>query len=48
MGHLIPAGTGFAGQRRVEIVRHLEEETKKGKLPEQPETDEVIIEEKNI
>ncbi|OIO37621.1 MAG: DNA-directed RNA polymerase subunit beta' [Candidatus Omnitrophica bacterium CG1_02_46_14] len=48
MGHLIPAGTGFAGQRRVEIVRHLEEETKKGKSLDQPLTSEVVIEEKKI
>ncbi len=47
MGHLIPAGTGFAGQRRVEIVRHLEEETKKGKPTEEIETNEVTIEKNN-
>jgi len=47
MGHLIPAGTGFAGQRRVEIVRHIEEETKK-KSAEKPTTlDELITEEKS-
>ena len=48
MGHLIPAGTGFAGQRRVEIVRHIEEETKKSKTTDKPETDELITEETNI
>ena len=48
MGHLIPAGTGFAGQRRVEIVRHVEEETKKQKGPEKTTLDELIgTEEKN-
>ena len=44
MGHLIPAGTGFAGQRRVEIVRHIEEETKKGKSADKSQTDELITE----
>ena len=47
MGHLIPAGTGFAGQRRVEIVRHLEE-TKKNKPVEKTETEELTLEGKNI
>jgi DNA-directed RNA polymerase subunit beta' len=47
MGHLIPAGTGFAGQRRVEIVRHMEEETKKNKGAEKSAVDELLIEEKN-
>jgi len=45
IGHLIPAGTGFAGQRRVEIVRHVEEEAKKGKSPEQ-KIEELLPEEK--
>ncbi len=47
MGHLIPAGTGFAGQRRVEIVKHVEEEFKKSKGSEPAETSEVIAGEKN-
>ena len=47
MGHLIPAGTGFAGQRRVEIVRHMEEEVKKNKGNEKLTIDELLIEEKN-
>ncbi len=42
MGHLIPAGTGFAGQRRVEIVRHIEEEAKKTKPVEKSALDELI------
>ncbi|MEI8345709.1 MAG: DNA-directed RNA polymerase subunit beta', partial [Candidatus Omnitrophota bacterium] len=42
MGHLIPAGTGFAGQRRVEIVRHVEEESKKTKSPDKPTIDDLI------
>jgi DNA-directed RNA polymerase subunit beta' len=42
MGHLIPAGTGFAGQRRVEIARHVEEEAKK-KTSEKPDIDSLII-----
>jgi DNA-directed RNA polymerase subunit beta' len=42
MGHLIPAGTGFAGQRRVEITRHLQEETKKNKNNEKLDLDELI------
>ncbi len=46
MGHLIPAGTGFAGQRRVEIVRHIQQETKKGKPGERAENVELIAEEK--
>jgi len=46
MGHLIPAGTGFAGQRRVEIVRHLEEETKKKNPVEK--TEELTLEGKNV
>jgi len=48
MGHLIPAGTGFAGQRRVEITRHMEEETKKVKTPEQKVDELIITEEKNV
>ena len=47
MGHLIPAGTGFAGQRRVEIVKHIEEEVKKSKGSEAGETGELITEETN-
>ncbi len=47
MGHLIPAGTGFAGQRRVEIVRHVEEENKK-KAPEKMTVETLLMqEEKN-
>ena len=46
MGHLIPAGTGFAGQRRVEIVRHVEEENKK-KAPEKMTAEELLIHEEN-
>jgi DNA-directed RNA polymerase subunit beta' len=46
MGHLIPAGTGFAGQRRVEIPRPKDEELKK-KAPEKMTLDELITEEKN-
>ncbi|MBI4431970.1 MAG: DNA-directed RNA polymerase subunit beta' [Candidatus Omnitrophica bacterium] len=45
MGHLIPAGTGFAGQRRVEIVRHMEEETKKVKTPEKSLEAEITVSE---
>ena len=48
MGHLIPAGTGFAGQRRVEIVRQLEEETKKNKTSEPLATNEVAIEDTKV
>jgi len=47
MGHLIPAGTGFAGQRRVEIVRNIDEETKKNKAADILESDEVVAKEKN-
>ncbi len=43
MGHLIPAGTGFAGQRRVEIVRHIEEEKKSKFAAEKPESAEIIL-----
>ncbi|MBI2094547.1 MAG: DNA-directed RNA polymerase subunit beta' [Candidatus Omnitrophica bacterium] len=46
MGHLIPAGTGFAGQRRVEIVRHVEEENKKKTQDVKAAIDELIPEEK--
>ncbi len=42
MGHLIPAGTGFAGQRRVEIVRHIEEESKKNKPADKVFADEIL------
>ena len=42
MGHLIPAGTGFAGQRRVEIVRHIEEESKKNKPADKIFADEIL------
>ncbi|MBI3252715.1 MAG: DNA-directed RNA polymerase subunit beta' [Candidatus Omnitrophica bacterium] len=41
MGHLIPAGTGFAGQRRVEIAKHLEE-NKKAKPSDKLTTEELI------
>ena len=44
MGHLIPAGTGFAGQRRVDLGRYLQDETKKGKSA--LEAAELITEEK--
>lgn len=43
IGHLIPAGTGFAGQRRVEITRHVEEESKK-KAPDKTAAEELLIE----
>ena len=42
MGHLIPAGTGFAGQRRVEITRHIEEETKKTKSAKKLAAEELL------
>ncbi|MGH7198370.1 MAG: DNA-directed RNA polymerase subunit beta' [Candidatus Omnitrophota bacterium] len=45
MGHLIPAGTGFAGQRRVEISRHMEEENKKNKISEMTEAESLLSEE---
>ncbi len=48
MGHLIPAGTGFAGQRRVEIVRHIEEEAKKNKTTKESDSEELITEEENL
>ena len=47
MGHLIPAGTGFAGQRRVEIVRHVEEENKKKTQDAKAAIEELIPEEKS-
>ncbi len=43
MGHLIPAGTGFAGQRRVEIVRHVEEEAKKNKPNDSKQAAEELL-----
>ena len=46
MGHLIPAGTGFAGQRRVEITKHIEEESKKTKSAKRLAAEELITEEK--
>jgi DNA-directed RNA polymerase subunit beta' len=45
MGHLIPAGTGFAGQRRVEISRHMEEENKKNRVSELPEAETLLSDE---
>ncbi|MCG3176444.1 MAG: DNA-directed RNA polymerase subunit beta' [Candidatus Omnitrophica bacterium] len=46
MGHLIPAGTGFAGQRRTEIVRHVEEEVKRTRPAERSVIDQLITEDK--
>ena len=48
MGHLIPAGTGFAGQRRVEITRHIEEETKKTKSAKKLAAEELLTTEETI
>ncbi len=48
MGHLIPAGTGFAGQRRVEIVRQIGEETKKENKNGKSDLGELISEEKSL
>jgi DNA-directed RNA polymerase subunit beta' len=47
MGHLIPAGTGFAGQRRVEITRHVEEEAKRSKNAKKLEAEELMTGEKS-
>ena len=47
MGHLIPAGTGFAGQRRVEISRHVEEETKKKAPTAQEAAEQLLLEDNN-
>ncbi len=47
MGHLIPAGTGFAGQRRVEIPRSSEDDSKKNKLDSLTDNEELTIKEKN-
>ena len=41
MGHLIPAGTGFAGQRRIEIGRVIEKESAKKKTDRQ-EAEELL------
>ncbi len=47
MGHLIPAGTGFAGQRREEIVKHIEQETKKNKGSDKPDIETLVTEEQS-